>query len=693
MTDHIAQYQLIKKLGAGVFGEVFLARGFFRNQERMVAIKRLHADADRESKELLALEYQLLQQIRHRCIVRVFEYLPDEHAVVMEYIKGVELREVIDTLNEKSEKIFVDTAVEMGCELADALFYAYTSLGRNGKPLQLVHRDIKPSNILMTEEGAIKILDFGLARVHNEGFAPDHSDVIKGTPIYMAPEQVLKKPLDHRTDLFALGLTLYELLMGKPAYRIPYDSSDPIRAIFQDIKRGQFNFDVEGLRRRLPNIGPTITKLLEYNPEERFQNGQELLFTLRQQLPKSAKRSYVEEFSRYYFSVVSPKTRESEFLEEQKQQNKSIIETLPPKKHTISSNQKVRTIAEHQDSSFTKATSGVEMSDKPKPPVGGAAFRSNKDAQSPKDNSMLDFVPTTGPVDDDESATQFFTISPPKQNTNSEHNASLDSSAGGFGQFGGNQGGHSGNFSNQPYGSAPGGFSQPNPYGQGGQQGGIGHGGHQGGIGHGGHQGGIGHGGHQGGIGQGNINQNVNPSVSNTTTQIDSNEASMKSNRIWGILAAVFVLILLAGFVAIYVGQSDGKVSKTTAKETVQQDPIKRDVPVEEEEEEEEEEEDTPVVRKKKRKRTTKTKTVTPTPSKVTGGTMTVKISGEASQVTLGKCGKRQRKKVSGNRVSFSNVPVETCSLKFSPSGVFTTVKGGAKTVSCSIKGNSAICK
>jgi serine/threonine protein kinase len=622
----------------------------------------------------------------------VYEYLPQEHAVVMEYIKGVELREIIDTLNEKSEKIFVDTAVEMGCELADALFYAYTALGKNRKPLQLVHRDIKPSNIIMTEEGSIKILDFGLADVHNEGFTQDRSDSIKGTPIYMAPEQVFKRKLDHRTDLFALGLILYELLMGEPAYRIPYDAKDPIQAIFQDIKQGTFNFDVEGLQRRLPNIGPTIAKLLKHEPAERFQNGQELLMALRSQLPKTANRSYIEEFAKYYFSQISPKSDDYVDRKEQKIQNMSIIETLPPKKNLIQPEKKVQSIRKQHDSSFVIRESGVQMTNKPKPPVGGAAFRSNKDVRTPNDDGMLDFVPNSGSInDEEEAATQFFTIPAPQQNTTPEKNASLNSSPGGFGQFGGQPGMNSGNYPNPSYGGQPGmnqgGFSAPNPYGGAGQ-GGIGQGG-QGGIG----QGGIGQGGiGQGGIGQGRMNQNVHPDVRNTTTEIAPGEASMKSNRIWIILAAVFVLLLISIFTVIYVAKLGGKdIKSTDNKQEVGSDPIKEKV-IEEEEEEEEEE----LVRTKTKIRTKTTRKVavtTPQAKTVQGGTMTVKIKGEASQVTLIGCGKRQRKKIGGSSVSFSNVPVDTCTLKFAPSSVFTTVKGGAKTVTCTINGNSVICR
>jgi len=725
LRRQLDRFQILKKLGEGVFGAVYLAKGVVKNKERLVAIKVLHEHTNKEAKENLYKEYEFLKQIRHRCIVRVFEYFPQHHAIVMEYVSGVELRQIIQNLNTISEKIFVDTAVEIGCELADALYCAYTTTGYNGYPLQLVHRDLKPENIIMTTAGAIKILDFGLARVHNDFYVKECQNNIKGTPIYMAPEQVLKLPLDHRTDLFALGLVLYELLMGEPAYRIPYDEKDPLAVIFEDIKLGRFNFDIDRLKRTLPNIGPTISRLLEHDPDVRYSHGQDVLLALQQQLPQSSQHSYIEEFAAYYFSQVD--VEEKEKIEELIRQPKSkfqVIESFVSKKHTTSADKKVKEVGNtNQFSSFRK-DDGVHMSKKPKPPVGGGASRSSQAARSPNDSGMLDFVPASGSFEDEDSATQFFTISAPEQNTSSEQNARLSSpndafssgmGSGGMGSGGMGPGGmgpggmNSGGYGSGGMGSGgmgPGGMGSggmgPGGMGPGGMgPGGIGPGGMgpggmgPGGIGPGGMSpGGMGPGGiGPGGMGPGGITNN-NPVVNNPSTDFQLNEVGMKSNRIWIIFTSVFILLLFTVAAVMYYNLrgKGNEPEEITTKEDVPQTLIKTVVEVETQDPIE-----TKVVtRTRTRTRSTKTtrKTTTavqkPPPSKK--GTLTVKIKGDATRVGISGCA-RGRKNVSGNRVTFSNVPLEKCTLKFEPSGLFTTVKGGQKTVTCSISGNKVICR
>ena len=100
----------------------------------------------------------------------------------------------------------------------------------------------------------LKFLDFGLARVNNTHSTTETSTHVKGTPIYMAPEQALGQGEEHRTDLYTLGL-IYELLMGKPAYRIPEKSTDPIKEIFRDISTGTFDFSFSELQQKLPILG------------------------------------------------------------------------------------------------------------------------------------------------------------------------------------------------------------------------------------------------------------------------------------------------------------------------------------------------------------------------------------------------------------------------------------------------------
>jgi len=309
VTKTIGNYQVIRQLGEGHYGTVFLAvgevpaRGPKPPRRRLVAIKTLREDADSDAMELLTQEFALLDQVKHRGVVRVFEYLQDENAVVMEYIHGVSLRDVLDALMRKKEQIFTEAVIEIGIEVADALYQAFTTPSDNGNPLQLVHRDLKPANIMLTPQGEVKVLDFGLARVDNADFARDNPDRIRGTPIYMAPEQARGEEVGHGTDLFALGLILYELLMKQAAYRVSMEAADPVEAVFQAIEKGDVHQQCGELERRLPGLGPVVTRLLQSRPLDRYQDGQDLLVALRGQLYRD-RGVYLREFCEFFFGPI-----------------------------------------------------------------------------------------------------------------------------------------------------------------------------------------------------------------------------------------------------------------------------------------------------------------------------------------------------------------------------------------------------
>ena len=309
MTQTIGNYTVIRELGEGHYGKVYLAvgkvpaRGPKPPRKRVVAIKKLREDAEPDALSLLLQEFALLDQVKHRSVVRVFEYIEDANAVVMEYIHGVSLQTVLDELGRAREQVFTESVIEIGCEIADALYQAFTTPGDNGDPLCLVHRDLKPANIMLTPQGEVKVLDFGLARVDNSDFAKDQSERIRGTPIYMAPEQARGEEVSHTTDLFALGLILYELLMKQPAYRVSMDAPDPVAAVFAAIEQGDVHKQCGELERRLPGLGPTVTRLLQSRPLDRFQNGQDVLVALRGQLYRD-RGAYLAEFCEFFFGSI-----------------------------------------------------------------------------------------------------------------------------------------------------------------------------------------------------------------------------------------------------------------------------------------------------------------------------------------------------------------------------------------------------
>ena len=309
MAKYIGNYEVVRELGSGQFGTVYLGvgtvpgRGLSAGRRRLVAPKQLKDGATDSAADLLEQEFSLLDQVKHRCIVRVFEYLKEEKTVVMEYVHGVDLRTLLEECGSAREQIFTEAAVEICCEVADALYQAWTTPGDNGEPLELVHRDLKPANIILTSSGDVKILDFGLACVHNSEWAEEETGRIRGTPLYMSPEHARGEAVDHRSDLFAVGLIAYELFTNRAAYTVPTNSKDPLSDVYDAIEAGALMEEVKELESKLPAVGPILARLLQFNPRSRYQDGQGLMVDLRRQLYRD-RGAYLEEFCEFFFDVI-----------------------------------------------------------------------------------------------------------------------------------------------------------------------------------------------------------------------------------------------------------------------------------------------------------------------------------------------------------------------------------------------------
>ena len=200
----IGRYEIVKAIGHGGMGALYLA--WDAKLERQIAIKVLKED-DPDLRERFAREAKSAARLRHPHIVTIFEL--GEHAeqpyIAMEYIHGRTLAQII----REREDMPLGRTLELMAELCDGLAFAH----RAG----IIHRDVKPANIMVDEQGSLKILDFGIARLA-ESAGMTQAGAMIGTLNYMSPEQVTGLPADHRSDIFAVGLVFYELLAQKEAF-------------------------------------------------------------------------------------------------------------------------------------------------------------------------------------------------------------------------------------------------------------------------------------------------------------------------------------------------------------------------------------------------------------------------------------------------------------------------------------------
>jgi hypothetical protein len=274
------KYYLVDLIATGGMAEVFRAKTFaVGGFESLFVVKRIlsHLGEDPEFVAMFVDEAKISVALQHPNIVRVFDFgREDSHFfIAMEHVEGRDLRRVLRAAALAGERVPADVATWVVSEATKGLHFAHTRNDADGTSLGIVHRDISPANLLVSSEGDIKVADFGIAKAENNLIQTDGA-VLKGKYAYMSPEQVLADPVDARSDLFSLGIVLYEMLTGTRAFR-GEDEEDTLRRVRE--------VDLPAPRSLVPSLSEeleaVVLKALSKDPADRYQTAREMGKALR----------------------------------------------------------------------------------------------------------------------------------------------------------------------------------------------------------------------------------------------------------------------------------------------------------------------------------------------------------------------------------------------------------------------------
>ncbi|MCO4744152.1 MAG: protein kinase [Proteobacteria bacterium] len=214
------EYVLLERLGTGGMSEVDLARKGTTGVDfvRFLVIKRIKADrvSDEAFVRMFKDEARITSELHHANIAQVYDFgrVLDEYYLALEYVPGLDVRHIVNSLREKRQIVPLKVTFRIILDVLEGLHYAHTKVDTLGSPMHIVHRDVNPRNIMVSVRGDVKLIDFGVARATNR-LEQTKTDHVKGKFAYMAPEQIQgNEGIDHRVDLFAVGLTLHEMLTG-----------------------------------------------------------------------------------------------------------------------------------------------------------------------------------------------------------------------------------------------------------------------------------------------------------------------------------------------------------------------------------------------------------------------------------------------------------------------------------------------
>ena len=318
-TSFGGRYTLTRRLAVGGMAEIYLARqAAMAGFEKEVVIKRLRAELadDPRIVEMFLDEARIGALLNHPNIVHVYDVdeLDGIPYIAMEYIVGEELNELCRRGLQHDKFLPLEHAVELMRQAAAGMGYFHAKRGAEGseladQALEIVHLDISPSNLLVTQDGFLKVIDFGIASARGQ---VQRNEVLPGKLGYMSPEQAARKRVDHRSDIFSLGIVLYEITVGKRLFRGPAQEV-VARLVEATVEPPTF------ARRNFPTaLEAIVMRSLEKHPEDRYQSAYDLADDLETFLRDARMHSGPVRIARYLdaLTVAAGGVRRQELISE-----------------------------------------------------------------------------------------------------------------------------------------------------------------------------------------------------------------------------------------------------------------------------------------------------------------------------------------------------------------------------------------
>ncbi len=305
------KYHLIRKIAVGGMAEVYLAKSFGQfGFEKPVVIKVMlpKLSADEEFVEMFVREALMAADFRHPRLCQVYDVgeAAGLYYICMEFVDGVDLTRIVRQANKSRMKIPMRIALKIARDLTAGLQYVHTAKSAEGNALNIVHRDVTPQNIMVGFDGHVKLVDFGVAQT---SLADElKRAALKGKGPYMAPEQWRGENVDGRSDIFALGIVLYEMTVGKRLFK--RGSPDRVR---RAILAGEITPPLLVKSEYPPALEEAVLKCLEHKPEKRYQNAAKLGEDLSEIMSEEGLDATTDEMATYMCKLFAGVSRNEVF--------------------------------------------------------------------------------------------------------------------------------------------------------------------------------------------------------------------------------------------------------------------------------------------------------------------------------------------------------------------------------------------